>query len=145
MQPLSEDKWTSTLDKEVPSSSLSTKLEEDFDTELAWAYGDIFSKSIEKLKDASTVRLCLTTLSWFLDVRQQHQSKKFERKIYLSNLYSCLVLACWCFHLGVDNRENKPISHFFYWHFYYLHCRVTILKLSGNGGLSRMHGEALSC
>jgi hypothetical protein len=72
MQPLSEDKCTSTLDKEVPSSSLSTKLEEDFDTELAWAYGDIFSKSIEKLKDASTVRLCLTTFSWFLDVRQQH-------------------------------------------------------------------------
>jgi hypothetical protein len=63
MQPLSEDKWTSTLDKEVPSSSLSTKLDEDFDTELAWAYGDIFSKSIEKLKDASTVRLFVTALS----------------------------------------------------------------------------------
>ncbi|CAM6050673.1 unnamed protein product [Sphagnum compactum] len=41
-------------DKEVPSSSLSTELKEDFDTELAQAYGDIFSKSIEKLKDAST-------------------------------------------------------------------------------------------
>ncbi|CAN5957392.1 unnamed protein product [Sphagnum jensenii] len=54
MQPLSEDKWTSTLDKEVPSSSLSTKLEEHFDTELARAYGDIFCKSMEKLKDAST-------------------------------------------------------------------------------------------
>ncbi|KAH9542515.1 hypothetical protein CY35_13G011400 [Sphagnum magellanicum] len=53
-RPLSEDKWTSTLDKEVLSSSLSTELEEDFDTELARAYGDIFSKSIEKLKDAST-------------------------------------------------------------------------------------------
>jgi hypothetical protein len=72
MQPLSEDKWTSTLDKEVPSRSLSTKLEEHFDTELARAYGDIFCKLMEKLKDASTVRLCLTTLSWFLDVRQQH-------------------------------------------------------------------------
>lgn len=72
MQPLSEDKWTSTLDKEVPSRSLSTKLEEHFDTELARAYGDIFCKSMEKLKDASTVRLCLSTLSWFLDVRQQH-------------------------------------------------------------------------
>jgi hypothetical protein len=38
----------------VASSSLSTGLEDDFDTELAGAYGDIFSKSIEKLKDAST-------------------------------------------------------------------------------------------
>ncbi len=65
MQPLSEDKWTSTLDREVLSSSLSTELEEDFDTELARAYGDIFSKSIEKLKDASTMNLCCTTLLIF--------------------------------------------------------------------------------
>ncbi|CAK9200674.1 unnamed protein product [Sphagnum troendelagicum] len=42
------------VDKEVPSSSLSTKLEVHFDTELARAYGDIFCKSMEKLKDAST-------------------------------------------------------------------------------------------
>ncbi|CAM6031588.1 unnamed protein product [Sphagnum compactum] len=52
--PMSEDEWVGTLDKEVASSSLSTGLEDDFDTELAGAYGDIFSKSIEKLKDAST-------------------------------------------------------------------------------------------
>jgi hypothetical protein len=60
---MSEDEWVGTLDKEVASSSLSTGLEDDFDTELAGAYGDIFSKSIEKLKDASTVRLFVTALS----------------------------------------------------------------------------------
>ncbi len=63
VQPMSEDEWVGTLDKEVASSSLSTGLEDDFDTELAGAYGDIFSKSIEKLKDASTVRLFVTALS----------------------------------------------------------------------------------
>jgi hypothetical protein len=66
MQPLYEGKWTSTLDKELPSNNLSTKLEDDFDIGPTWAYRDIFSKSIEKFKDASTMKLCYTIFLVFL-------------------------------------------------------------------------------
>jgi hypothetical protein len=62
MQPLYEDKWTSTLDKEVSSNNLSTKLEDDFDIGLTWAHREIFNKSIEKLKDVSTMKFRCTTL-----------------------------------------------------------------------------------
>jgi hypothetical protein len=64
-------KWTSILDKKLPSNSLSTKLADDFDIGLTWAYMDIFSKSIEKFKDASTMKLCYT-ISWFFLIMQQH-------------------------------------------------------------------------
>jgi len=65
MQPLYEDKWTSTLNKEVPNN-LSIKLEDDFDVRLVQVYRDIFNKSIEKLKDANTMKLYCTTLLGFL-------------------------------------------------------------------------------
>jgi hypothetical protein len=56
MQPLYEDKWTTKLNS----------LENDFDIGPTWAYRDIFNKSIEKLKDVSTMNLCYTTLLIFL-------------------------------------------------------------------------------
>jgi hypothetical protein len=65
MQPLYEDKWTSTLNKEVPNN-LSIKLEDDFDVRLVHVYRDIFNKSIEKLKDVNTMKLYCTTLLGFL-------------------------------------------------------------------------------
>jgi hypothetical protein len=71
MQPLYEGKWTSTLNKKLPSNNLSTKLEDDFDIGPTWAYKDIFSKSIEKFKDASPMKLCYT-ISWFFLIMQQH-------------------------------------------------------------------------
>jgi hypothetical protein len=69
MQPLYEDKWTSTLDKEVPNNNLSIKLEDDFDIELIRAYKDIFNKSIEKFKDVNTMRLCCTTILVYIYIR----------------------------------------------------------------------------
>jgi hypothetical protein len=36
MQPLYEGKWTSALDKKLPSNNLSTKLEDDFDIGPTW-------------------------------------------------------------------------------------------------------------
>lgn len=45
---------------DMTSSSSSSRLDDDDDdddVELAGAYGDVFSKSIEKLRGASAVRL----------------------------------------------------------------------------------------
>ncbi len=67
MQPLFEDKWTSTLDKKVPNNNLSIKLKDDFDIGFIQAYKDIFSKSIEKLKDVNTMRhYCTTFLGLYI-------------------------------------------------------------------------------
>jgi hypothetical protein len=71
MQPLYEDKWTSTLNKE-PNNNLSIKLKDNFDIGLIQAYRDIFNKSIEKLKDVNTMRLYCTTLLVFFNIMQQH-------------------------------------------------------------------------
>jgi hypothetical protein len=44
---------------EVASTTVLARMDENLDIELAGKYGGFFSKSIEKLKEASTVRLTI--------------------------------------------------------------------------------------
>ena len=44
------------------SNTLSTYEDDTDDSEVAGAYGDVLGKSIEKLKDVSTVSFCYSTL-----------------------------------------------------------------------------------
>lgn len=55
MQSLSQAEWERASVYEVASTSSLARIEDDKDAELAGEYGGWFSKSIEKLKDASVV------------------------------------------------------------------------------------------
>jgi hypothetical protein len=58
VQPLSQADAVPISSDDMSSSSLTLRSDgEDDNAEVAGAYGDVFSKSIEKLKDASSVSL----------------------------------------------------------------------------------------
>ena len=60
VQPLFQADAVSISSDDMSSSSVALRSDgEDDNTEVAGAYGDVFSKSIEKLKDASSVSLML--------------------------------------------------------------------------------------
>jgi len=99
MQPLYEDKWTSTLDREVPNNNLLIKLEDDFDIGLILAHRGIFNKSIEKFKDVNTMRLCcITHLLYIYGNNIKVESlKDLSKEILFLSCFYFLVLSsrCW--------------------------------------------------
>lgn len=59
MQSLSQEEWERASVYEVASTTALARMDENLDIELAGKYSGFFSKSIEKLKEASTVRLTI--------------------------------------------------------------------------------------
>lgn len=69
VQPLSQADAVPISSDDTTSSSLALRSNEDNNAEVAGAYGDVFSKSIEKLKDASSVSLILPLILAILAVQ----------------------------------------------------------------------------